>query len=159
MRRMLLSLGVCSAALAEPPRPPLLSADGLYPLALDQAAQVFRQCSRGAPEPGDDLWAPTRSEISELEAALPAYMAGRKKASLRTPPETGQYLRQYVGFTRNGTRQIYGNFFHSSIRQIADQMSHPFVGPVVVCDGGPAFWGIVYNPATKAFEEPQFNGP
>jgi hypothetical protein len=32
------------------------------------------------------------------------------------------------------------------------------VQPVVACDGGNAFWGIIYKPSTKTFEEIAFNG-
>ena len=30
--------------------------------------------------------------------------------------------------------------------------------PVIACDGGTSFWGVVYDPNIESFEEPQFNG-
>jgi len=30
--------------------------------------------------------------------------------------------------------------------------------PVMAYDGGEHFWGVVYDPATKRFSEPSFNG-
>ena len=163
MHRLLLLLAVCSAAIAEPPPIRLLPADGLYSLPLEQAGQLFHQCSRGAPDPGAGLWSPLRSEIAALEIALPPYLAERKAAMQPTPPEKVEYGRQYVGFTRKGAHLIYGNFFPLSLWSMPPSASRglpdPASWPVIICDGGPTLWGIVYNPATNSFEEPQFNGP
>jgi hypothetical protein len=30
--------------------------------------------------------------------------------------------------------------------------------PVVVCDGGPAFWGVVFDPESNAFLDLRVNG-
>jgi len=163
MRRIVvLALIACSAVLAEPASI-LLPADGLYRVAPDRAGLLFRQCSRSAPDPGVDLWLPSSSEIAALETTLRRYLAERKAARLPTPPEQVEYGRQYVGYTRNGMRHIYGNFFPRSLWSPADPLSqhlpNPAARPVVICDGGPSFWGIVYKPATNTFDEPAFNGP
>jgi hypothetical protein len=72
-------------------------------------------------------------------------------------PPSQQFRRQYIGFTRNGERLIYANF--SPIH--ADELGSKWPileRPVVVCDGGAGFWGVVYDPKIERFEEPQFNG-
>ena len=37
-------------------------------------------------------------------------------------------------------------------------MPNEAMEPVLVCDGGKAFWGIVYNIQTSRIEEIEYNG-
>jgi hypothetical protein len=60
-----------------------------------------------------------------------------------------------IGFTRGRERLIYGSFFPPHVAAAP----RPSSAPVVICDGGPLFWGIVYNLTSRRFEEPEFNGP
>jgi hypothetical protein len=55
----------------------------------------------------------------------------------------------------NGERYIYGNFYPA-----LDEFGHINEArqAVQVCDGGHAFWGIVYRLKDGTFEDPQFNG-
>ena len=66
-----------------------------------------------------------------------------------------EYHRQYVGIVVNGKRLIYGNFYPASVSEYFDEKSTP----VVVCDGGASFWGIVFEPESSVFLELQVNGP
>jgi hypothetical protein len=81
----------------------------------------------------------------------------RKKFGKSVPLEKTKYHRQYIGFVRNGERFIYGNFYPDSALG-HDAKFDETTQPLMVCDGGPAFWGIVYRVSTKTFEEPAFNG-
>jgi hypothetical protein len=121
------------------------------------AEDTFHQCSRGVPKTDGKYWLPTASEITELESDLTTMLELRDRRGLSVPPKFRQFQRQYIGFTRNGVRLIYGNF--SSIYD--DKPWHHWSlleRPTVVCDGGRGFWGVVYNPRNHEFEEPQFNG-
>ena len=114
------------------------------------AVKVLDACSRATPgdEPGriTGYWAPSRVDVEQLEARLP---------SLATQvPEPVGFDRQYVGIESRGQRQIYINAFH-----LPDAVSvDPSREHVDVCDGGRAFWGAVYDPATGIFSELTFNG-
>ena len=101
-----------------------------------------------------ELWEPSGKDLDELETSLAKYLKEREKGGKPVPPKRARYHRQYVGFTRNGERFIYGNFYPAGAEFLANESSKP----VQVCDGGPVFWGIVYRVKTQTFEEPQFNG-
>lgn len=81
-------------------------------------------------------------------------MDQREKAGKTVPPKGTKYHVQYVGFIRNSERYIYGNFYPASQESGAYEERQA----VQVCDGGHAFWGIVYRLKTRTFEDPQFNG-
>jgi hypothetical protein len=123
-------------------------ANGKFILPITAGEAAFRQCSRGAPQ-ATEFWLPTDKDIAALEADLPAFIAKQNPGY----PPSHSYHRQYMGFMKDGKKFIYGNFYASS-----DTSPTEATMPVVVCDGGPAFWGVVYEPATKSFSDISFNG-
>ena len=130
---------------------------GASTISLWWAADTFQQCSRETPETNGIYWLPTASEIENLERRLLLTLDLRNKNGQLVRSTSQQFHRQYIGFTRNGKRLIYANF--SPIDEIEPWHKWPvFERPVVVCDGGVGFWGVVYDPKTGRFEEPQFNG-
>jgi len=143
------------SAFGQTPLPRLLlSEKGISSIATNRAGQLFHQCSREAPEASSQLWQPSKSQVAELEAALVPFMADRQKSGSRVPPTSVEYNRQYIGFTRNGEHLIYGNFYPATL----DRSRALRAEPVVICDGGATFWGVVYRVRAKQFEEPKFNG-
>lgn len=127
---------------------------GRFVLTGVAAQEVFHQCSRPSPSPGKEIWTPSAAEIDELEHSLTTYLQSREKTVKDSPPIKVSYHRQYVGCTRNGERYIYGNFYPGD-KEFSSRESKT---AVMVCDGGPVFWGIVYRIKTKTFEDPRFNG-
>jgi len=118
------------------------------------ASELLEQCSRTTPKPGEGTWAPSWSDIAALEAALPAALTERTEARAladRTPPEG--WVRQYVGLIRDGRRFVYGNF--------VPQGSGPDPAPdqiLMVCDGGPAFFGVEFEVEAGRITHLAFNG-
>jgi hypothetical protein len=109
---------------------------------------ALEQCSRWTPR-AEETFVPSEAEISRLEADL--YKVRRLKARqccllggrLRGSPL--DYAREYVGIVVGGKRFIYVN-------------AYPAGGPSSVCDGGSAFWGVVYEPEAREFGDLAFNG-
>lgn len=64
-----------------------------------------------------------------------------------------EFKRQYIGYIQNGKKYIYGNFYLSGMHGVEFSSK-----PVVICDGGRSFWGVVYSLEGKAFQELAFNG-
>jgi hypothetical protein len=128
-----------------------------FVLALANGAELFQQCSRDAPRGVTDFWAPTEAELDQLEAdlikELDARTGGLGMRNGEQPPRGFEYHRQYVGFVRNGTRYIYGNFYPGG-----DLARYEHTRAVTICDGGSAWWGVVYIPAFRRFREFSFNG-
>lgn len=136
---------------------------------------MLRQCSRSSPAPGEGSWQPEAADIAALEAALPAALAASNLSAieerLRTRPEVGTpspsdpdwataprgWRRQYGGLVRGGRRFIYGNFYpHRS----DDGWQTPDwrTAVVLVCDGGPVFFGAEYDVEGHRFTHLAFNG-
>ncbi|HKB82008.1 MAG TPA: hypothetical protein VKD04_02255 [Burkholderiales bacterium] len=141
------------SVLAQDSGPLRLAPHGIHVVPINRGAEMFYQCSRPAPMPDEPLWTPSSEDIAQLESDLKTFLASRKAAGQTVPPPTAVYHRQYVGFTRKGTRLIYGNFFPKDAVDLLRD------GPLRVCDGGPFFWGIVYSPANRELSELEFNGP
>lgn len=61
------------------------------------------------------------------------------------------YKRQYVGVVWKGQRVVFGNFFCSSWQAAVHT-------PVMVDDGGPCFFNVLFDPRTGSFSQLFVNG-
>jgi hypothetical protein len=128
------------------------------PLSTKELPKLFKQCSRPAPQPEEILGTPSSDEVSEMETKLyrhisEIYEAGKVGTPIRPPFVT--YARQYVKFRVGDKQFIYGNFFPVSLAKEVRRKGYA----VGVCDGGPVFWGAVYDLQSKQIEQLEFNGP
>jgi hypothetical protein len=141
------------AALEEAPT--LL--DGTVVLPGSAVPSMLYQCSRGAPEAGEATWQPGADDVRDFETALaPALQDNSRKIPVRVA--ANGWLGQYVGIVRGGRRFIYGNFFpsdHAGSSVFPDRWRSE---PVVVCDGGPAFFGVEYDVDARRITRVDSNG-
>jgi hypothetical protein len=122
------------------------------------ARTMLSQCSRATPPPGDGTWTPGEREIAALEAALPGALRGQPHGSNDRWSNAPQgWQRQYVGILRGGRRLIYGNYFPRGAMagSMDDRWRHE---AVMVCDGGPEFFGAEYDVEANRFSHFGFNG-
>lgn len=121
----------------------------------DMVPAILHQCSRSTPAAGEGTWQPGWSDIEKLEAALPAALAadaqGRELADQHPP---AGWRRQYVGIVRNGDRFIYGNFYPANAGLPMSGLGQP----VIICDGGPSFFGVEYDLKAGRISHLAFNG-
>ena len=123
-------------------------------LAPDHGEYLLGQCSRNTPQRITSFWQPSSADIDTLEQRLLLYLSKSESnrengfpalgSGTRKPPD-GEYAGTYVGILTHGKRLIYANF-------------SPRSGPDMVCDGGPRFWGIVFDPLSNEFSDLEFNG-
>jgi hypothetical protein len=111
---------------------------------------VLNQCSRPRPEHDSLSWTPSKADIDTLERLYPSTVG-----SIDVPrPE--KYCFQYAGFTHGGKRYIYVNAYPRDFSGARDmdwsQKS------LVICDGGPGFFGMIYDVAGHSFSDLGFNG-
>ena len=149
---------VCAVAAAgfafsQPPEMRLPGA-GLFILPASAGQSLLRQCSRGTPANVSQFWNPSPEQIQKLESLLPQYLRQGTDRNASIPGNV-EYHRQYIGIVVDGKRLIYGNFYPASISDIFDEKSTP----VIVCDGGASFWGVVFEPESSMFIDLQVNGP
>jgi hypothetical protein len=62
--------------------------------------------------------------------------------------------RQYIGVTVSGARIVYGNYFPKSDDNI-DWRKYP----ILICDGGRSYFGVVFDPLKNKILNISFNGP
>jgi hypothetical protein len=123
---------------------------GGYIVPISRAADFIHTCSRPAPAHVTGYWLPSEQDIHLFEATLQMPKNQRHLRSSHIPADS--YKRQYVGILVKGRHRIYGNFFSGRMDGL-----EPTV-PEVVCDGGPEFWGVEFDPVTKTLTELYGNG-
>jgi len=117
---------------------------------------VLQLCSRSGPVDVQGSWDVPAEVTAALESDLHklsglkangcCFLGGRISS-----PES--YFRQYIGLVVGGERVVYINAFKSAV-------GHPTwrVSPVGVCDGGSDYWGALYHPESRRFDELAING-
>jgi len=138
---------LCAAAL-----PALNPALGVV-FPDNKARELTKQCSRGGPAHITGTWTPDNKQIAELEITLVAALSKADSPADFKVRDFSHLARQYGGLVDSTHKLIYVNAF--TTRDInGDWRRHA----VMVCDGGPAFFGAEYDPSTKTFAHFEFNG-
>ncbi|BDI61396.1 hypothetical protein [Qipengyuania nanhaisediminis] len=153
------ALLIASACTSIPERP-----GNVVLIAPDDGADLVRQCSRQGPDDAAAFFTPSPREITAIETATmralreardahEAYIAGAKGqvTAFSWPDDPSTYERQYVGYVSGGKRMIYGNFLPGGTGPAS---AHP----LVVCDGGPRFFGVEYDSGENRVVRIAFNG-
>jgi hypothetical protein len=119
-------------------------------LSPDQAADVVHQCTRATPSKIDGTWTPTPAQIRALERALALVL-----------PQADEYYRQYAGVVVHGKRIIYVNGFHrgylEDLKRFGGDTAMWRRQALDICDGGRAFFGVEFDPATGKIRNLEFN--
>jgi len=159
--RVIVSSVLLSASCISAWRP--VAAGRFVVLPEAEARSVVRQCSRSAPEI-EGTWQLSESDTALLERDLRQlqrlYAVGCCFRGARIG-NVDEYLRQYAGVIVRGQRYIYINALTADL--IEDRPPTEIVprwkeSAFVACDGGPAFWGALYSPASRRFFELSING-
>ncbi len=135
-----------------------------FGVALDTSygSTMLDQCSRSIPENINGFWTISLSEIAILEDNF-------KKIDTITAKECcfinakvdriERYAFQYIGVIIKGKRFIYINAFPlDEIKSLKERGYDPTKYPLVACDGGDYFWGVLFDIEAKQFSFLAFNG-
>jgi hypothetical protein len=133
-------------------------------LPPSQARHALEQCSRESPQSVmDGSWAIPPIAIAQLEEDLPKLAvlgSHHERAAATSAWDPRAYFRQYAGITIRGKKYVYINAFGSPPIYLKGQDSNRWQHePVLFCDGGDDFWGVLYDPDTRQFSQLAFNGP
>ena len=150
-----LAAGACGATPAEQAPVPDAHAAVLPGSAV---TMMLEQCSRSTPASGEARWQPGGAEIAAVDTAVVAALRaeGRIQRDLAAFPSG--WLRQFVGIVRGGRRFIYANYV---LREGANPLGYSEswrTEPVIVCDGGPAYFGAEYDVDSGRITHLEFNG-
>lgn len=123
-----------------------------FVLPVNEGTALLQQCSRSTPSNVEVFWVVQQPQINELEKRLELFLRSSTGGTSALPIK--RFHRQYVGFIKGGKRYIYGNFYPAGKISLGEENT-----PVIICDGGRSFWGIVFAVESKTFRDLQFNGP
>ena len=137
----------------KPPAPKLTASGRGAIFSAPMAREFSGQCSRESPTGWWTTVAPSLDETRRLEAALPLWMKAR--ASEQWKGRFDAYLYQYGAIVRGGKRLIYINALPTSGPGSKDDWKRK---PILVCDGGPDFWGAEFDPKKGEFQNVSYNG-
>jgi len=121
----------------------------------------------------EGFWTPTREDVAKGESLLPAALKRWQRDPLLVEPSAREnkgrqkfladsiqailasyssYRRQYIGLTIRGKRVIYFNSFPASTdpRYLRDL--------VMACDGGYAYWRVLFSVDNSTFHDLDVNG-
>ena len=119
---------------------------------------LFRQCSRPSPTFVASSYRLETRDILALERALPSALSEHlQKAGYGSGMVTFQpssYRRHYAAYEAGGRAMIYGSFAPLSV---GPGRNGP-ASPVMVCDGGPSFFGAEFDVTSQQITRLSFNG-
>jgi len=130
-------------------------------LSQDNGEKLIKQCSRFSVENVQSFFNVSENEVSDLETnfkkiytiqSTKCCLKGQKVSNLK------YYGYQYVGLIIKDAKYIYINAFELETSQILLKSGEWQIKPVVMCDGGSSYWGVLYNIKKKKFMQLSMNG-
>ena len=122
---------------------------------LNCGQSIFQQCSRDTPSQVTGFYLANLEDVEQLEMLITAAFPKVGSQRYSSPYPISSYRMQYVGFYQAGRRKIYINAYTHLLSEKQDWKATP----INVCDGSTSYFGMVYDPATKTFDQLEFNGP
>lgn len=129
-------------------------------ISAEEAPNLLKQCSRSVPEKVKGYIDLKNDDIKKLESDF--------KKVLTVKPEgccySGNIRRlknhgyQYAGLIINNKKYIYINAFHMDSEEDLERYKDWKTTPVIVCDGGENYWGVLYDVENGTFSQLSMNG-
>lgn len=128
----------------------------------DIGISLLKQCSRSAPNKVDicfdlttnDLWKLENNfkKVLKIKAADCCLLGGVIK-------DLKNYAFQYTGLIIKNKKYIYINAFKLyTPEDLTTIYKNWKTSPIIVCDGGESYWGVLYDLETGQFTQLSMNG-
>jgi hypothetical protein len=160
---IVLAMATVACTASERGRSPriALPPEGRVVLPGAVASGLLNPCTRVAPKPVEGYWLPDDSAIARLETDLRELLTN-VLPRVRSPepvPNPAVYFRQYAGILREGKRLIYVNAFAPPNAVGPSPLGADFwkAEAFLMCDGGPSYFGVEYDPREGRFARIEFN--
>ncbi len=130
-------------------------------LPMEYGEKLIQQCSRFSVEKSESFFNVSENEITDLEInfkklyklkSTNCCSKGCKISNLK------YYGYQFVGVIVNGEKYIYINAFDIESSRIFLNSNDWKTKPLIICDGGQSYWGVLYNIKKKKFKNLSMNG-
>jgi len=123
---------------------------------------VMDQCSRSVPKNVSVFWNPTQSDMKKIEQNLKKLLSLKASACCLMGYKLDSlngYAFQYVGVVVKKKKYIYINAFRAGSDDYLIRFFEKWkTDPIIACDGGSGFWGVLYDIENSTFEQLAFNG-
>ena len=127
----------------------------LYP---DKGIEVLNQCSRLTPKNTKSYFYVNDSTLKILKEEF--YNIKEVKSSFNSYiNDIDKYAYQIIGVVIKNKSYIYINTFPIDNKKPDDVKKYWRKIPVIVCDGGHNYWGVLFDVDNKEFSDIQRNGP
>ena len=131
-------------------------------LDSSQGKGLLVQCSRRTPQHITGLFNLDTGHIKKLENNFKKIFQKKDRSCCVrgfAVSNLKDYAFQYTGIIIHRTKYIYINAFRlPSQLQAVNFFESWKTEPVMVCDGGDDFWGVLFNLKTETFSQLAFNG-
>lgn len=131
-------------------------------LASENGDKMMNQCSRSVPENIDKYFDLTKENIELLESNFRKILAIKSTGCCFNGWEVENlenYGFQYIGVEINNRKYIYLNaFIIDGDDDFTNWYKNWKVAPIVMCDGGDGFWGVLFDLETQNFSQLSING-
>ncbi len=129
-------------------------------LDAEKGKGLTRQCSRSSPQGIKEYWKVNEAEVKQLEDHFRMISELTSGCCIEGYKVTKfeNYLYQYIGVTIKGKRYIYINaarIYDGKPREEYDKWE---TDPIIVCDGGPGYWGVLFCLEDNTFKDLSVNG-
>jgi len=131
-------------------------------LPSEQGEKMMQQCSRSVPNNIEKFFNLTEQDIHLLEDNFMKLLTVKSTNccfSGITIKSLDNYGFQYIGIVINSKKFIYINAFSYETK---DEFSTFYKNwqtqPVIWCDGGDSFWGVLFSLDKKTFSQLSVNG-
>jgi len=131
-------------------------------ISSNKGADMLKQCSRAAPGEVDSFFTLTSNDVQKLENNFKKILNIRAKDCCLLNgmiKNIENYCFQYVGFVINNKKYIYVNALKMESEEDLKTIYKDWkTSPIIICDGGDSFWGIIYDLETGLFTQLSING-
>ena len=131
-------------------------------LEVENGKSLLKQCSRGTPKNIISFWKVAENDIILLENNFKKIKKVKPSNccfSERVISRLNKYGLQYIGVTIREKKYIYINAFYiDSKDQLQKSDKNWLSEPVIVCDGGDHYWGVLFDLEKIIFKDLMING-
>jgi hypothetical protein len=131
-------------------------------LDSSKGEQLLRQCSRGTPKNISEYWTPTEADIASLEKQFMKVKKIKATACCLingTIQTLDNFTFQYIGVTIKKKKYIYLNAFRlDNDDDFKTFFKNWKTDPIVMCDGGDYYWGVLFDLDKLKFRDLAING-
>jgi hypothetical protein len=129
-----------------------------------EALLITSPCSRQFPNDLSDMWFPSPLDVDRAEKQLPSTLSAmlNRIADEHKIHVPQSYVRQYVGYRRNGRKVLYVNGLGWDVENVT--LLQWIQGdtwrdkPMFLCDGGLSGFGAVFDLEANRFDTFSFDG-